>query len=70
MPLERALFVVLSLRVGGAERVTTTLLTHLAASRNIDLHLALIDNDGALRCELPPEVRVHPIGTRNPAACR
>jgi glycosyltransferase involved in cell wall biosynthesis len=69
MSLERALFVVLSLRVGGAERVTTTLLTHLAASRNIDLHLALIDDDGEFRRELPPEVRVHPIGTRSPAAC-
>jgi glycosyltransferase involved in cell wall biosynthesis len=69
MPLDRALFVVLSMRVGGAERVTTTLLTQLAASHNIDLHLALIDDDGPLRGELPPEVHVHPIGTRNPAAC-
>lgn len=69
MPLKRALFVVLSLRVGGAERVTTTLLSQLAERGGIELHLALIDSDGELRAELPPSVSVHPIATRNPLLC-
>ena len=69
MPLKRALFVVLSLRVGGAERVTTTILSQLAERGGIDLHLALIDSDGDLRAELPPSVGVHPIATRNPLLC-
>lgn len=69
MSLQRALFVMLSLRVGGAERVTTTLLTHLANRGGIELHLALVDNDGELRSELPSAVAVHSIGTRNPVLC-
>lgn len=69
MPPRRALFVVLSMRIGGAERVTATLLQRLAQHTRTELHLALIDSDGELRGELPPSVTLHSIGTRNPLAC-
>lgn len=64
----RILFVGVSLRRGGAERVSTLLLQKLASAGADDLHLALLDRDGPFLNELPAAVTVHTIGTRQPVA--
>ena len=60
----RLLFTAFSLRRGGAERVTTTLLRYLAALDRYDLHLALLEQEGPFLDLLPDCVTVHGIGTR------
>lgn len=57
-----ALFVVPSLRIGGAERVMVTLANQLAGQ--VDLHLAVLDARGPLRSQLSPSVTVHDLAAR------
>ena len=64
----RMLFIAVSLRRGGAERVTTLILQKLATSPRYDLHLALLEPEGPFLDRLPGCVVVHPIGTRRPVA--
>lgn len=52
-----------SLRVGGAERVITTVLNELAGD-SIDLHLGLLHREGPFLNELSPRVTVHDLGGR------
>jgi glycosyltransferase involved in cell wall biosynthesis len=59
----RALFVLPSLRVGGAERVITTILNQLA-NDPLDLHLALVEREGPFLQQLTPAVTVHDLGVR------
>jgi glycosyltransferase involved in cell wall biosynthesis len=59
----RALFVLPSLRVGGAERVITTVLNELA-NDPLDLHLALLQREGPFLRQLSPAVTVHDLGVR------
>jgi glycosyltransferase involved in cell wall biosynthesis len=62
-PRSRALFVLPSLRVGGAERVITTILNQLA-NDPLDLHLALVEREGPFLQQLSPAVTVHDLGVR------
>jgi glycosyltransferase involved in cell wall biosynthesis len=52
-----------SLRVGGAERVITTILNELA-NDPLDLHLALLQREGPFLNQLSPAVTVHDLGVR------
>lgn len=52
-----------SLRVGGAERVITTVLNELADDP-LDLHLALLQPEGPFLSQLSPAVTVHDLGVR------
>jgi glycosyltransferase involved in cell wall biosynthesis len=58
---QRALFVLPSLRVGGAERVITTVLNELAREP-FELHLALLEKEGPFLDRLSPAVKVHDLG--------
>jgi len=58
MTCTRCLFVLPSLRSGGAERVTQTLLRQLDRTR-FELHLAVVHNTGAWARHLPPQVTLH-----------
>lgn len=62
----RLLFLAVSLRRGGAERVTTLLQRHLATMPQYELHLALLEPEGPLLEQVPNGVTVHAIGTRRP----
>ena len=55
---KRILFVVPSLRIGGAERVMVTLLHHLDRSR-FEPHLALVEKAGLYLEDVPPDVPIH-----------
>ncbi|MGB7592170.1 MAG: glycosyltransferase [Terriglobia bacterium] len=55
---KRILFVMPSLRIGGAERVMVTLLHHLDRSR-FEPHLALVEKAGPYLEDVPPDVPVH-----------
>jgi len=57
----RVLFVIPSLRLGGAERVVTLLAKHLPRER-FEVHVALVEAAGEFLAELPKEVRVHDLG--------
>lgn len=59
----RALFVLPSLRVGGAERVVTTVLNELAGD-DLDLHLGLLQREGPFLDQLSPRVTVHDLASR------
>jgi len=59
----RALFVIPSLRTGGAERVFTTLLNEFACS-DMDLHLAVLQREGQFFDELSTKVQVHNLSVR------
>jgi glycosyltransferase involved in cell wall biosynthesis len=54
----RVLFLIPSLRGGGAERVFSTLLRHLDRSC-FELHLAVLQGQGSFSEEIPPDVVVH-----------
>ncbi len=58
MNVGRSLFIIPSLRGGGAERVFTLVLNGLAA-RGFDMHLALCQNEGCWLERLSPAVTVH-----------
>lgn len=59
----RVLFFIPSLRIGGAERVFTTLLNDFAET-GIDLHLAVLQREGRFLKQLPPEVQIHDLAVR------
>lgn len=63
----RVLFTIPTLEGGGAERVLTTLLTHLDRAR-FEPHLALVARTGAYLADLPPDLPVHDLGGRGPLA--
>src|SRR5207245_6965308 len=52
------MFLLPSLRGGGAERVAVTLLQHLDR-RRFEPHLALVDAVGPYLADVPPDVPVH-----------
>ena len=56
--MTRVLFVIPSLRLGGAERVVTLLANHLPRER-FEVHVALVDAVGEFLSELAPDVQVH-----------
>ncbi|MFI5317452.1 MAG: glycosyltransferase [Myxococcota bacterium] len=58
----RVLFVIPSLRLGGAERVVTLLLQQLPRDR-FELHLALVEASGEFLAEIPSDVAVHDLGS-------
>lgn len=64
----RMLFVIPSLRTGGAERVFTTLLNDFAGA-GIDLHLAVLQREGRFFDELSPHVSVHDLAVRRSIHC-
>ena len=57
----RVLFVIPSLRLGGAERVVTLLAKHLPRDR-FEVHVALVEKAGEFLAELPADVQVHDLG--------
>jgi glycosyltransferase involved in cell wall biosynthesis len=57
----RILFVIPSLRLGGAERVVTLLAKHLPRDR-FELHVALVEKAGEFLAEIPADVTVHDLG--------
>lgn len=59
----RVLFVLPSLRGGGAERAVVILLRHLDRSR-FEPHLALLESAGPYLNELPDDLTVHHLGVR------
>jgi glycosyltransferase involved in cell wall biosynthesis len=59
----RALFVIPSLRMGGAERVFATLLNEFAGT-GIELHLAVLQREGLFFSTLSPRVAVHDLAVR------
>ena len=59
----RVLFVIPSLRLGGAERVVTLLANHLPRER-FEVHLALVEKAGEFLSELAPDVEVHDLRAR------
>jgi glycosyltransferase involved in cell wall biosynthesis len=59
----RVLFVIPSLRLGGAERVVTLLAKHLPRAR-FEVHVALVEAAGEFLAELPADVRVHDLAAR------
>ncbi|MGH9344583.1 MAG: glycosyltransferase [Terriglobia bacterium] len=59
----RILFVLPSLRGGGAERAVVILLRHLDRSQ-FEPHLALLDSVGPYLKELPEDLEVHHLGVR------
>lgn len=59
----RALFVIPSLRMGGAERVFATLLNEFSATF-MDLHLAVLQREGMYFDTLSPRVTVHDLNVR------
>ena len=63
LPSLRALFVIPSLRMGGAERVFATLLNEFSAT-DIELHLAVLQREGMYFDTLSPRVTVHDLAVR------
>ena len=61
MTRTRCLFVLPSLRGGGAERVTTILLRHLDPEL-FDLHLAVVQKTGPHVADVPDHVTLHDLG--------
>jgi len=59
--VRRVLFLIPSLRLGGAERVVTLLLRELPRTR-FELHLGLVEAQGEFLAELPKDVTVHDLG--------
>jgi len=59
--VRRVLFLIPSLRLGGAERVVTLLLQQLPRDR-FELHLGLVEAAGEFLAELPSDVTVHDLG--------
>ncbi|MBZ5681556.1 MAG: glycosyltransferase [Acidobacteriia bacterium] len=59
----RVLFVVSSLRIGGAEHVLTEILKRVDR-RILEPHLALLEREGNFLERVPPDVRVHDVGAR------
>jgi len=60
--MKTKLFVIIpSLRVGGAERFSTTLLRHLDRDR-FDITLVLIQDAGALVGDVPPDIPIRQLG--------
>ena len=59
--MRRVLFLIPSLRLGGAERVVTLLLQQLPRDR-FELHLGLVEAAGEFLAELPSDVTVHDLG--------
>ena len=57
----KILFLIPSLKLGGAERVVVLLLQHLPRER-FELHLGLVEKSGEFLRELPPDVAVHDLG--------
>ena len=57
----RILFLIPSLRLGGAERVVALLLAHLPRER-FELHLGLVERAGEFLRDLPTDVVVHDLG--------
>ena len=68
MSRTRCLFVLPSLRGGGAERVTSLLLQHLD-TLHFDLHLALVQRTGPYLAALPPHVTLHDLHASRVAHC-
>ena len=62
----RALFVLPSLRAGGAERVAIRLLEHLP-TQHVEPHLAVVEYSGKLLNQLRPGFKVHNLGVRRTA---
>jgi glycosyltransferase involved in cell wall biosynthesis len=60
---KRILFVLPSLRLGGAERVVVLLLAHLPRER-FELHLALVEAAGEFLARVPADVALHDLGAR------
>lgn len=60
---KKVLFVVPSLRGGGAERVMVTLLKNLDRSL-FELHLAVVTKEGPYLKELPPDVVLHDLNSK------
>jgi glycosyltransferase involved in cell wall biosynthesis len=67
MDAGRVLFVNSTLRIGGVQRDLTTILNGLSGL-GLDLHLALLEPDGAFVEQLPGEVTLHDL--RSPRAAR
>jgi len=59
----RVLFLIPSLRLGGAERVVALLLRELPRDR-FELHVGLVEAAGEFLAELPPDVGVHDLGAK------
>ena len=57
----KILFLIPSLKLGGAERVVVLLLQHLPRER-FELHLGLVEKSGEFLRELPTDVAVHDLG--------
>jgi glycosyltransferase involved in cell wall biosynthesis len=57
----KILFVIPDLQHGGAERVVVRLLEHLPRAR-FELHLALVQREGALLSEVPDDIEIHDLG--------
>jgi glycosyltransferase involved in cell wall biosynthesis len=57
----KVLFLIPSLRLGGAERVVALLLAHLPRDR-FELHLGLVERAGEFLRDLPGDVAVHDLG--------
>jgi glycosyltransferase involved in cell wall biosynthesis len=60
---KKVLFLLPSLRVGGAERVTLTVLQHLDRSR-VEPHLALVEKVGAYLKDVPADVPIYDLKGR------
>lgn len=60
---KKILFVLPSLRGGGAERVMLTVLKHLDRTR-FELHLALVSMEGPYVKDIPPDVAVHDLRSK------
>ena len=59
----RVLFLIPSLRLGGAERVVALLLRELPRER-FELHVGLVDAAGEFLAQLPSDVAVHDLGAK------
>ena len=61
--MKKVLFILPSLRGGGAERVMVTLLKHLNRDK-FDLHLALVSKEGPYLIEVPDDVPIYDLGVK------
>lgn len=61
--MKKVLFILPSLRGGGAERVMVTLLKYLDREK-FDLHLALVTKEGPYLAEVPDDVRTYDLGAQ------
>ncbi|GAJ38354.1 glycosyltransferase [Saccharococcus caldoxylosilyticus] len=60
---KKVLFILPSLRGGGAERVMVTLLKHVDRDK-FDLHLALVSKEGPYLTEVPYDVPIYDLGAK------